>query len=240
MFKIIISLIIGLFLLPLIGNTQDISPVTNGNTILVIAEGNVDLPGNRIAINLHINAADQSDPTKAYARYHELEMKLVDLLHYYHIPDTNVHYSLLTVDVQGYYDDRDRKSSIVASQFVNILLDSIDAYTDFQMKLISEGFQNLNASFYSTEQAAGEKEAMKRAIRRAKEKAAIFAVEAGRKLGKILRVSDTEENEPRLSASYRMDSEIMKYQAGNVKNLVQIPQMVTIHSQVKVLFEMGD
>jgi uncharacterized protein YggE len=204
----------------------------------VIAEGDVDLPADRVAIHVNINASDESKPAKAYDRHLELELKLVKLLQEFQIPDTDITYSLLTIGRQSYYDDHDQKSVIGTSQSVSIHLDSISRYTELQLKLISAGFQNVSANYFSSEAKAGEKVAMKRAIQRAKEKAAILASESGRKLGKILRVSDTEETEPRLSESYRMNSDEIKLQAGVVSSLSQIPQVVKVHAQVKVLFEL--
>jgi uncharacterized protein len=130
----------------------------------------------------------------------------------------------------------------VTSQTVYITLDSIKTYADFMLRLISAGFSDVETNFISSKTNDFHGQLIEKAIEIATQKAQVMATKAGRKLGKIVKVADTDDEDPNFGYhGYGMlNGEIAAAGAAYPNNLdiSLIPQTITKEMTVKVVFEL--
>jgi uncharacterized protein len=95
---------------------------------------------------------------------------------------------------------------------VKILLTDISTYSAFELALVSKGFVNLRESFQSSRSSVAEKEAIQKAVKQARTKADLIAEAAGRKIKKLVKISDTEDTEPIIARYYEPYDQSVSYQ----------------------------
>ena len=117
---------------------------------------------------------------------------------------------------------------------VIIKLYDFKQYEPFQLDLLSIGIYNFNGTFSTTEISKAREIGFNKAIEKAEKEANIICKKLGRKLGKVLEVESNNRD-------YVATSSIQALQSGVVvqdRNLVDIPQYVTLNTNLKIKFEL--
>ncbi|GAB3934273.1 SIMPL domain-containing protein [Larkinella terrae] len=210
------------------------------NRIVVIGEAELELPADQVRVTVSLQYSDPTDARKAYAAHQNAEKQLVKLLKDYQIDEKDIRYTLLNVQKNdnGIYQPGERKQEIITMQQVIFELKKPERYPDLQLALISAGFNRFQASYRSTKQEERKNSVLEKAVEVAREKAAVMAKAAGRTLGAVLSVRDTEETDPVLQRRFGAEMDVMAARVGYGSNLLDIPQTIRIPAQVKVTFEL--
>jgi uncharacterized protein len=224
---------------------QTISPE---NRVVVIGKAEIEIPADRAVFRIKLSFKDAENVKKAFALHKEAEGKLVYFLRDLKIPNENIEYTLINIGKKYSYDDEPdpKKTFYVTNQTVYITLDSIKIYADFMLRLISSGFSDVETYFISSKADDFHGQLIEKAIEMATQKAQVMANKAGRKLGKIIRVADTDEDDPNFNYhGYGMINGSIERPlkrgrgdySGN-SDISSIPQTISRDIAVKVVFEL--
>lgn len=222
---------------------QTISPE---NRIVVIGKAEIEIPADKAVFRIKISQQNKEDIKKAYALHKEAERKLVSFLSELKIPNKNINYTLINMGNNEDYNPKTELKEKVyfTHQTVIVTLDSIKNYSEFMLKLVSVGFNHINTNFISSKEHNFHDKLIEKAIEMATKKAWVMAKTSKRNLGKIIKVLDTEENDPNFS--YRAgwvsdDGFDLLYDSNENRGnsgITSIPQTIKKSISVKVVFEL--
>lgn len=123
----------------------------------------------------------------------EVVDKVIKFLKKSGIPATD--YKTNTVSLYKGYDYEKKKSNFQASQTLNITLKEISKYDEIMMGLNDAGVNNIQGvEFKSTKMEDYERDARKKAMLNAKQKATDYVSVLGQKVGKALLITDTTQS----------------------------------------------
>ncbi|GAB3890635.1 hypothetical protein GCM10028803_01630 [Larkinella knui] len=210
------------------------------NRIVVLGDAELELPADQIRVNVTLQYSDPTDARKAYTAHQAAEKRLVKLLKEYQIEEKDIRYTLLQVhkNENNSYPSGERKQEIVTLQQIIFELKKPERYPDLQLALISAGFNGFQATYRSTKQEESKNSVLEKAVEVARAKAVVMAKAAGRTLGAVLSVRDTEETDPVLQRRFGGEMDLQSVRVGYGGNLLDIPQTIRIPAQVKVTFEL--
>ncbi|MDJ1471809.1 SIMPL domain-containing protein [Cytophagaceae bacterium DM2B3-1] len=233
-FRIFQLILVNLFTLSLIA--QNNSPE---NRIIVLGEAKIEVPADQILFTISLQATHPSDVNAVYEQHQAQEKKLVALLKNLKIPDRNIEYSLMSVNKE--FDYETKEPSISSSQQITFHIDSIQLYTQVQTRLIKEGFTEIDSDFTSSQIHKVEKDILEQAITNAREKATILANASGRKLHKVVKIADIDENDPAYNYSTAPPKVATLRFAGistDDSTLLNVVQFIQLATRVKVVFSL--
>lgn len=236
-------LILFLFICSFQAIGQTISPE---NRIVVLGSSEIEIPADRVIFQVKLFFKDEFDVKKAFTQHKEAESKLVSFLKDLQIPNKNINYTLIKIDRSQLDDDNNRnlrKQYYITQQTVQITLDNVKDYSDFTLKLISAGFNDINASFESSKVNDFHGQLLEKAIEIASKQAQVMAKVSKRKLGRILKISDTDESEPNFTYHWRFqrgrgDYNFSDLNEINTLDITSIAQTIKKNMNVKVIFEL--
>lgn len=204
---------------------------SDSSTLNISAEANVEVPADIIQFNINLNAEEDS-PQAAYDLHKQREKVLVELLEEYEISEDEISFQPISINKINQNrtvreEDRPRYQT---RQQVAVRFSDFERYEAVQIGLIENNFDDFRGTFSSTEAENGKDEAIKKAIRSAKEKAHLIADESGVTLGKIKNITYHNNqvgpfNEMAVRAQSDQSSQLMQY-----------PQNVTINANISVEF----
>lgn len=202
-------------------------------TISVSSSGEAELPADIINFRINLNAEGETSQ-KAYDKHRKLEDELVDLLEEHEIEEKHIYFRPINIhEVRG-HPERETPKSVRTQQRVQLRLDDFDVYEKIQVKLIEAGFDQFNGDFASSNQKEGEKEALKKAIANAREKAELIASELG---GGITGIQNIQygESPSRPGPVYETQ---MARSADESGNLMNYRQTVMVRTSISIDFTM--
>jgi uncharacterized protein YggE len=210
------------------------------NRIVVLGDAELELPADQVRITVTLQFSDPADARKAYVAHQAAEKRLVKLLKDYQIDEKEIRYTLLQVQKNEVtiYQNGQQKPEVITSQQVIFELNKPERYPDLQLALINGGFNRFQAGYRSTKQEASKNLVLEKAVEVAREKAVLLAKAAGRSLGTVLSVRDTEETDPVLQRGFGLSALNEVVSVGYGGSLLDIPQTIRIPAQVKVTFEL--
>ncbi|MFC5412019.1 SIMPL domain-containing protein [Larkinella bovis] len=216
------------------------TPDLPANRIVVLGDAELELPADQVRITVTLQYSDPTDARKAYNAHQAAEKQLVKLLKDYQIDEKDIRYTLLQVqkNQNEIYQTGERRQEVVTFQQVIFELSKPERYPALQLALINAGFNRFQASYRSTKEETSKNLVLEKAVEAAREKAVVLAKAAGRTLGTVLSVRDTEESDPVLQKRFGLATEAMSARVGYGSNLLDIPQTIRIPAQVKVTFEL--
>ncbi|MDR8390532.1 SIMPL domain-containing protein [Aliifodinibius sp. S!AR15-10] len=219
------------FLIATISNAQQ----QQEHVVSITTSGEVELPADIIQFNINLNA-EQDTPQKAYDLHKKREKVLVKLLDKYDVAEENIRFQPISIN-KGYTDEfragqgRERIPVYRTNQQVSLTLKNFDVYEKIQVTLIENGFDQFNGNFLSSDQTKGEDDALRQAIKEAKNKADIIAKEADLKLGGIKSINYQE------SQMYpRQQMETMAMRSADSQSLMKYDQTVILKASVTMEF----
>lgn len=233
-----LSLLLTVFLIRSYSVSQQLN---DSDRIVVIGSATIEVPADRVVINIQLSFMDKTDSKKAYDQHKEAEAQLVEFFRDFHIPDSVITYSLLSLNREQDYSRQQQEQVFRTHQTVKILLTDISTYSAFELALISKGFVNLAESYESSKSSSAEKEAIQKSVKQARAKADLIAEAAGRKIKKVVKISDTEETEPMIARYYEPYARAVNFQtASSQGSLSAIPQIILVSKQVKAVYELAN
>ncbi|MGA0559068.1 SIMPL domain-containing protein [Larkinella sp. VNQ87] len=212
------------------------------NRIVVLGDAELELPADQVRVTVTLQYSDPTDARKAFEAHQAAEKRLVKLLKEYQIDEKTIQYTLLQVqkNQNDIYQTGERRTEIVTMQQVIFNLDKPDRYPALQLALINANFNRFAATYHSTKEEQSKNLVLEKAVEVARGKAVILAKAAGRTLGAVLSVRDTEETDPILQGRFVLGATAMaeRVQVGYGGSLLDIPQTIRIPARVKVTYEL--
>jgi uncharacterized protein YggE len=207
---------------------------TNGqaqNEISINAAAQVLVPADKIAFQINLNAEGDT-PQEAYDLHKEREKVLVRQLKKHAIKDEDLNFEPISINKR--YNDSYRNKEekrIYTRQNVIVTLDDFDIYEQIQITLIENNFDEFSGNFTSSESEEGKNEALKEALKTAREKAEIIASETGVSISGIKNISHSYSSRPprpmmEMTASRAADS-----------GLLEFDQTVSVTANVSVTYK---
>lgn len=205
------------------------------HTVLVSAQGLKSLAPDHVQVQFSIETRDQ-DAQIAQSQNNAIASRLLGVLKESYSLDSN---ELKTTHFRvgpryRYFQEERRLDGFEVSNGFVILLKELNKTGDLLNTLTSQGVSQIsNLQFGNLNIHQAQVQAMQLAVEKAKEKAQVLAVAAGRKLGRVLKIEETQAvthlAQPRFEAmAARADSSPVPIEAGEL----------SISADVQVLFEL--
>lgn len=182
-----LSLFLALFLLSASTQAQE-------NAISINSSATVEIPADRIAFNINLNA-EAKTPQEAYDLHQKREEVLLELLKKHQIDEDDINFVPIAISRINVHRE-DQEPSIRTRQSVILTLSDFDQYEDIQIALIESGYDEFNGNFVSSEAESGKDEALKQALKTAREKAELIAKESGLQLDSVKSIDFSYNQSP--------------------------------------------
>lgn len=196
------------------------------NLISINASAEVLVPADEISFRITLNATAKT-PQEAYDLHQKRENVLVDLLKKHNIEEENINFEPISISQSHTRGQEDQQ--VQTRQTVILSLNDFDTYEKIQITLIENDFDNFSGNFRSSKSQKGEDDALKKALKTAREKADIIAEEEKLAILEIKEISYSHnQGPPRPMMEMRM--------AGDSGSLMEFDQTVSISANVSVSY----
>lgn len=196
------------------------------NIISINASAEVLVPADEISFRITLNATAET-PQEAYNLHQKRENVLVDLLKKHNIEEENINFEPISISKSHTRGQEDQQ--VQTRQTVMLSLDDFEVYEEIQITLINNDFDNFSGNFRSSESQKGEDEALKKALKTAREKADIIAGEEGLAILEIKEISYSHSQSP--------PRPMMEMRAsGDSGSLMEFDQTVSVSASVSVSY----
>ena len=217
----IISIILTLFVISGTTKAQDV--------INIRASAKALVPADKIAFQINLNA-ESDTPQAAYKLHKKRENILVQLLKKHDIAEKNINFEPISISraTDNRYNESGKKF-VQTRQRVTLKLTDFSLYEDIQLTLIENDFDEFSGSFISSELEKGENEALKKALKIARDKANIIATETGLTISGIKNIDYSYNQsgpQPMMEMTARTSS----------ANLMEFDQTVSVSATVSVMY----
>ncbi|HED07813.1 MAG TPA: DUF541 domain-containing protein [Ignavibacteria bacterium] len=209
--------------------TNIIAQKEDGITFPVNATGSVKLLADNINVTVNL-AVEKKNPQEAFNEHKLREEKILNLIKKYGIPDKDISYTLFKIS--KFKDYRNNKITFKTNQSIHFKFKDFNKYTPLQIDLLKNGFYEFSSDFTTSKRKEGHEKSVEIALKNAKEEAEIYAKNLNMKVGIITSISS--EN-PRI---YPRPNLMLKASMAPSKNLLNIPQFITISTNVNVVFRL--
>lgn len=197
--------------------------------IIIDADSRIEIPAREITFAIEIVQID-SNAQNAYDGLKKLEGKFIPLLKEFDIPDSNISYSLSEFRRDGGFNNR--PVQYTAHENIVVKFSDFKQYEPFQLALLSIGIYNFHGTFSTTEISDAREKGFKEALDKAEKEAKLICSNIGRELGKVLEVESKNKDYVVTSPMQGM------YLTVEERKLIDIPQHVTLYTNVKVKYEL--
>ena len=202
--------------------------VITPNTITIDASASVSAPAELIRFTINLNSESDS-AQHAFKNHLELEDKIVGIIKQYNIDSSDVSYSLLSIRKQ---QNREGKTVYHTMQTVDINLDEVDRYYEFQIALLINDLDQFHSRFSIRNEKDLIERGYTKALKIAGAEARLLADQIQRKLGKVSAVisrSHSDEIHEFSNTAFRAPRE----------GLLDINKIVSIQVNLTVMFELS-
>ncbi|AEW85203.2 SIMPL domain-containing protein [Flavobacterium columnare NBRC 100251 = ATCC 23463] len=180
--------------------------------INVSGEGKIKTVPDQCLITLGVENTAK-DAATAKKMNDDIIIKLIQYIKGYGISASD--YQTTDVNLNKNYDYEKKKYNFYANQTITILFKDIKKYNDFMLGVTDTGITNIRSVEFKTSKLEElEKEARKKAMLNAKQKAEDFVSALGQKVGKILLITDN-------SSSYYPQQQPMMYKSAMMAETLQ-------------------
>ena len=174
--------------------------------ISVTGEGKVKIVPDQAVINVGFQNTGK-DAKEVKTLNDEVVDKVIKFLKKTGIPATD--YKTTNVSLYKNYDYEKKKYNFQASQSLTITLKDLSKYDELMMGLNDTGVNSINGvEFKSSKIEEHERDARKKAIQDAKQKAQDYVSVLGQKIGKAILITDNSQNyappQPMFKGAYAM------------------------------------
>lgn len=201
------------------------------NSIKIRVSSTVYVRATTIKFNIRLKE-EHSDPKEVFNQHKKLESKLLELFPKYSISDSSISYSLLNFRKSK---NSKREEVFTTQQEIIVKLNTIDDYTNFQISLLNNGFNEFNAVFSSDKLSGIKGRGYKKAFELAKEDASAIAKVMNKKLGNILEVTTSTSENPHIDS--RRGSITALTVRSSDRGLTEIEQSLAVRTNIEIRFE---
>ena len=208
----------------------NINSQTITNSFIVIdADSRIEIPAKEITFAIGIEQID-TNAQNAYDGLKKLEKKFIPLLKEFDIPDSNISYSLSQLRREGGFNNQPIRYR--ANENIIVKFYDFKQYEPFQLALLSIGIYSFQGTFSTTEISQAREKGFKEALEKAEKEAKLICNKIGRELGKVLEVESKNKDYVVTSPMQGM------YLTAEDRKLIDIPQHVTLYTNVNVKYEL--
>ncbi|MFK6999949.1 SIMPL domain-containing protein [Flavobacterium oreochromis] len=203
----------------------------------VSGEGKIKVVPDQCLITLGVENTGK-DAATAKKMNDDTIIKLIQYIKEYHIPASD--YQTTDVNLSKNYDYEKKKYNFFASQTITILLKDIKKYSDFMLGITDTGITNIrNVEFKTSKLEELEREARKKAMVNAKQKAEDFVSALGQKVGKLLLITDNSSTYyPQAQPMYKAAMMNEALQDTGSKEILAVGEMaVVVNVQTTFIIE---
>lgn len=214
------------------------------NRILVLGDAFEEVMANQATLNVNLSFTDERDSKLAYQEHQQAKERLMTLLSQQKIPAQHIHFMQLLSRKGQNYQRGGPGERFTTYQRVMIQFDNLGPFEQTQQALTAAGFTDLAASFSVSNLREVETRLLDKALARAQEKATQLAKATGRSIKRIVRVSDTSENEG--FYGYREGNRnlpsqgVVNYDNDTFRQMALVPQLFRYAAAVKVEYELSN
>ncbi|WP_136669197.1 SIMPL domain-containing protein [Flavobacterium sp. H122] len=201
----------------------------------VSGEGKVKVAPDQCVITLGVENTGK-DAASVKKTNDETIDKVIKYIKKNNIPATD--FQTTNVSLYKNYDYEKKKYNFHANQTITVLLKDIKKYDEFMMGITDTGITNINGiEFKSSKLEEHEREARKKAMLNAKQKANDFVSALGQKVGKLLLITDNSATHfPRPMYKGAM-AEMAMADRGNKETLAIGEIEIVVNAQVAFAIE---
>lgn len=223
-----------LFILTLIAAFPAIAQQDNERSIVnVTGEGTVKIEPDEVLIKSRIEHEGTS-AAEVKKQNDEVVNKVIKYLKSQNIDEKNIQTDYMNLNKR--YDYNDKTYSYVANQAISISLDNIKDYEKIMKGLLENGLNRIDGiQFMSSEMEKYEREARKKAVLDAQNKARQLSEPLGQEIGKAISISEMDYRNTQ--PLYRMD-EAVEMSAAKGSQETIAPGELEIKIKVNVGFEL--
>ncbi|HKJ48544.1 MAG TPA: SIMPL domain-containing protein [Christiangramia sp.] len=223
-----------LFILTLIAAFPAIAQQNNERSIVnVTGEGTVKIEPDEVLIKSRIEHEGTS-AAEVKKQNDEVVNKVIKYLKSQNIDEKNIQTDYMNLNKR--YDYNDKTYSYVANQAISISLDNIKDYEKIMKGLLENGLNRIDGiQFMSSEMEKYEREARKKAVLDAQNKARQLSEPLGQEIGKAISISEMDYRNTQ--PLYRMD-EAVEMSAAKGSQETIAPGELEIKIKVNVGFEL--
>ncbi|WP_372634695.1 SIMPL domain-containing protein [Fodinibius sp.] len=164
------------------------------NIISINSSASVEIPADRIAFHINLNG-EAATPREAFDLHKEREEVLLELLKKHQIEEDDINIEPIAISRTNVHRE-DQEPRIRTRQNVTLTLSDFDRYEEIQIALIESGYDEFNGNFVSSEAESGKDEALKEALKTAREKGELIAKESTLKLDGIQSIDFSYNQSP--------------------------------------------
>ena len=211
-------------------NAQEQKPVIP--MITVSGEGKIKVTPDQVSISLGAENIGK-DAQEVKKKNDESIAAIIKTIKKFNIPATD--FQLANVSLYRSYDYDTKKYNYTASQTVKVLLKDMKIYNEFMYSINESGVTNISGlEFMSSKMETYEKEARKKAMLNAKQKAEDYVSVLNQKVGKALIINDNSSVNYPQPVLYRAMAKSMDESAPAPETMA--PGEISIDANVQVSF----
>src|SRR5699024_4558152 len=205
----------------------------DSQTITINAQASVEVPADRIAFNIRINA-EADTPQKAFDLQKKREQVLVELLKKHQIKEKNIRFDPIAISKINRHR-KEAEEKIRTRQSVTITLTDFSKYEQIQLSLIENGFDEFNGRFKSAKTEQARNDALTKALEKARIKADIIDKQNRISLTGIQSVNYSSNAGPRTVAmnDYVATAQESSSMIGEYDQTVSVSAAVTVQYNFK-------
>ncbi|TYP95545.1 putative conserved protein YggE, contains kinase-interacting SIMPL domain [Fodinibius salinus] len=202
------------------------------NEISINATADVAVPADEISFQITLNAQAPT-PQEAYGIHQKREQVLIEQLKKHEISEEDIHFKPVSIrkSHNNNYPKGERQQ-VQTQQNVTLSLSDFDTYEQIQVTLIENGFDQFSGEFSSSKSKKAEEEALKKALKIARQKANIIASETGLTISGIKNVNYNYDHSPSPSIAMRSQS--------TASLIEEYDQSVSISARISVTYNFDE
>lgn len=204
---------------------------STSNVVTVNGEGTVKVVPDEVTINSRVET-EGLNPTDVKKENDKLVNQLFKFLKKEGISEKNIQTEYINLNKRTDYQTK--KETYVANQAISIKLENLANYEKIMQGLLKNGLNRINSvEFSSSKKATYEKEARKKAVLNAKQKAEELVAPLNQEIGKAIMISENR------STSFPvMRMEAMKLSSANADQQTIAPGEMEITANVQISFQL--
>jgi len=189
----------------------------------------IEAPADKISIRVSITLGN-ADPELLLKQHSETENKLLELLGELNIPDSTIQFSLLNVR-----KTKSKKDESIFESNQTVIFDITDfkKYFNVQIGLLNIGIHSFQPVFSTTHIENTKKRGVKNALEMARREAELYAENLDMKVGRVVEIESNVRDDYHYGGPYGSGTYM---QSGTTKELLEIPQQISVLTLVKVKF----
>ncbi|HLR26359.1 MAG TPA: SIMPL domain-containing protein [Fodinibius sp.] len=203
-------------------------------TITINSRASVEVPADRIAFNIQINA-EADGPQEAFDLQKKREQMLIELLKKHQIKEENIQFDPISISKINQHR-KEVEQKIRTRQEVTLSITDFSKYEQIQLSLIDNGFDEFNGQFKSSEAEQARDDALIEALEEARRKAELIANQSGLTLKGVKSIDYSNHAGPRPVA---MRDYVATAKESN-SMISEYDQTVSISAAVSVQYHFGN